>query len=1067
MEDHPFELQVSQDHARTAPVGYGALDHELRFLTVDATLAALHGLPAADHVGQPLAGILPTLAPAITPLLRHVLTAGEPILDIDVRGERSDGRLCRWLASYYPVRTRTGSVIAVECAVRALDQRAPFMALATTQAALNQATDQLAFQAAILANLNDAVIAVDPAEHLIYWGPGAERLYGFTADEVRGRPLGDVIRYQWLDPADEQAAPRALDESGSWRGEMRHFHRGGAALTVAASVSVLTSAQGHRAGILSVIRDITDHRRAEAALRASEERFRAVQELSLDGITIVRSLYDSTGAIVDFTCEYLNPVAERLVGQPLVMVRGRRLTDLFPGTAMNGLLERYRQVATSGEPQAFEQYYDTDGISAWYRNMVVRLGDGLAVVFSDITAQKRAEVALRASEERFRQFAAAVKDVFWVSDPAQRQLVYISPAYERLMGRSSAALYANFMEWIEAIHPDDRERVASAFFERIYMGAYEEEFRVVHPDGSVRWVRDRGFPIWDAEGKVVRAAGIAEDITLRKEHEVQIELQARMLDAVGQAVIATDPSGIVLYWNRGAEELYGWTSAEIRGHSVIEMMVGGPDRDQAAAILAALRDGSSWTGELSLYCRDGTRLDVLSTNAPVYDLRGNLIGMISTSVDITRRKRADLERDQLLACTTALAEALTPDQVAAAIFEKVHKVIDAHAGMVALLAEDGRTVEVLKTLTYPPVPDMLQHRLELDMPFPLVDAIRSRQPVWVESPAEISARYPRMREILPGACACAAIPLMIQQRMIGALGMIFTSPRVFSTDDQVYLQVVAQQCAQALERAWLYAAERRAHLAAEDAVHTRDELLALISHDLRNPLSIILGQAQLMVKQVQRLGEPEQSLVARLTVIRDMVSQMDGQLEDLLDVARLRAGQILTLNLEPLDLVALVQEVVRATQATSARHQIRLAAPDSAPLCLGDRRRLARVFENLLSNAINYSPTGGPITVRVDYATDDAGTWGVVSVRDAGLGIPATDLPRVFERFYRGANVAGRIRGTGLGLASARQIVEQHDGRILAVSVEGGGSTFTVHLPCPALDEPTPILPAAGCGSDS
>ena len=543
MEGRPFDLQTMRDPARAAPVGRAALDHELRFLSVDATLAAIHDIPVADHLGKPLAAVLPALAPLIAPLMRHVLTTGAPILDVDLRGDLPSGRPCRWLASYYPVCTRAGTVIAVECAVRALDQRTPFTALTTTQTVLHQAADQLAFHAAILANPNDAVFAVDLAERITYWGPGAERLYSVSADEARNRLLAEVIRYQWIDPDDEQASRKALIETGFWRGELRHMHRLGATLTIAVSLSVLTNALGQRAGFLSVIRDITDQRRAEAALRASEERFRAIQELSLDGITVVRSLRDATGAIIDFTCEYMNPIAERLVGRPLAMLLGRKMTEIFPAVATNGLLERYRQVATRGEPQEFEQHYAADGINAWYRNMVIHLGDGLAIMFSDITAQKQTEIALRESEQRFQQFASTVSDIFWISDPAQHKLIYISSAYEKIMGRSIAAIYANFMEWIDAIHPDDRERVRNAFFERIYTGTYEVEFRVVHPDGSVRWVRDRGFPISDGEGRIVRAAGIAEDITERKQHEAQIEIQTRMLDAVDQAIIATDLEG--------------------------------------------------------------------------------------------------------------------------------------------------------------------------------------------------------------------------------------------------------------------------------------------------------------------------------------------------------------------------------------------------------------------------------------------------------------------------------------------------------------------------------------------
>ncbi len=780
------------------------------------------------------------------------------------------------------------------------------------------------------------------------------------------------------------------------------------------------------------------------------ERFQAIHACSLDGIALVRNVRDAFGSIIDFTCEYLNPVAERLVGQPLAQLYGQRMSKVFPGAAENGLLARYFAVAAGGESQIFEQAYAADGLNAWYRNMVVRIEDGLAISFSDITAQKQTEIALRASEDRFRQFAATVRDIFWIADLERQQLLYLSPAYDQIVGRNRINFYANFMEWSAIIHPDDRERISSAFSARSDAEMYEQEFRIVRPDGSVRWLRDRSFQIWDTARQTHHVAGISEDITERKTQAAQIALQARMLDAVGQAVVATDMDGRIRYWNRAAELLYGWTSAEALGRDMADTLGIAPNVAIQREMLAALTSGNVWSGELSVYHRDGSPLDVLVTDSPVYDTQGNPLGIIGVSVDITQRKRTELERTQLLTFTTALAEALTPTQVAAGIFKHVHLALEAHAGTVALLVEETHTLEVLGTLGYPPEL-MAQHQhLALDMALPLVEAARSGQPVWLETPAELAARYPQLLELMPETGANASFPLIIQQRIIGALSLSFAGPRLFSANNRVYLQMIAQQCAQALDRAWLYEAERRAHLAATEAVQMRDEFIAMISHDLRNPLTVIRGQARLMLKQVEGLDDLGQKLASRLTVIHEMVSQMDGQIDDLLDGAHLRAGYALALNRQSVDLVALVRQSVVTIQSTSARHSIQLTAPDTVLLCMGDSRRLARIFANLLRNAIIYSPNGDLINVTVAREGD---TTAVVSVQDSGIGIPPTDLPRIFERFYRGTNAVERVRGTGLGLANARQIIEQHEGRISVVSVEGRGSTFTVRLPCAAEGE--------------
>src|SRR5207237_1022244 len=134
---------------------------------------------------------------------------------------------------------------------------------------------------------------------------------------------------------------------------------------------------------------------------------------------------------------------------------------------------------------------------------------------------------------------------------------------------------------------------------------------------------------------------------------------------------------------------------------------------------------------------------------------------------------------------------------------------------------------------------------------------------------------------------------------------------------------------------------------------------------------------------------------------------------------------------------------------TTRRHEVRVVAEIASLVGVWDTGRLERVLTNLVANAIKYSPGGGSVTIAVRREDGANGRWAVVSVADEGLGSAAADLPHVFERFYRGENV-GQIRGSGLGLASVRQIVEQHGGRIDVTSVEGHGSTFTIRLPLPA-----------------
>ena len=227
----------------------------------------------------------------------------------------------------------------------------------------------------------------------------------------------------------------------------------------------------------------------------------------------------------------------------------------------------------------------------------------------------------------------------------------------------------------------------------------------------------------------------------------------------------------------------------------------------------------------------------------------------------------------------------------------------------------------------------------------------------------------------------------------------------------------------------------------------RGSFVAAVSHDLKSPLAAISGQAQLLQRKIEQLELPDgATMVRRLARIDETTYRMSRLIDDLLDVSRLQMGRALELNRQPTDLVELARGAIQQLQPTTNRHRLVLATELTVLPGFWDPQRIGRVADNLLLNAIKYSPDGGEVTVTV---TRD-GAWAVMSVRDQGVGVPAADLPRIFERFHRGANVTRKISGSGIGLAGSKQIVEQHGGSIEAESREGGGSTFTVRLPLEA-----------------
>ena len=263
-------------------------------------------------------------------------------------------------------------------------------------------------------------------------------------------------------------------------------------------------------------------------------------------------------------------------------------------------------------------------------------------------------------------------------------------------------------------------------------------------------------------------------------------------------------------------------------------------------------------------------------------------------------------------------------------------------------------------------------------------------------------------------------------------------------DDRERLREVAllQQQAHALQTE--VGERRQAEQRLEDALQLRDQFLSAVTHDLKTPLAGIKVGAQLLQRRAARgLLRPEQ-IAGDLANLDACATRLTRMVEQLTDIARIQAGRPPELDLRPTDLVALAERIAAEHQRGAERHTIRVAASEREVVGHWDPVRLERVLDNLLSNARKYSPAGGEILITVSRPDQDTG---LVAVQDHGIGIPATDLPLVFDQFHRATNVTARMVGSGIGLASANQLVALHGGSIDVESREGDGATFTVRLP--------------------
>jgi signal transduction histidine kinase len=236
--------------------------------------------------------------------------------------------------------------------------------------------------------------------------------------------------------------------------------------------------------------------------------------------------------------------------------------------------------------------------------------------------------------------------------------------------------------------------------------------------------------------------------------------------------------------------------------------------------------------------------------------------------------------------------------------------------------------------------------------------------------------------------------------------------------------------------------------AIKELEHQKEEFLATVAHDLKNPLAAIKGWIQILGRRTRQLPEAERERWQRdLGTVEGTATRMAGMIDELLDLTHLQMGRPLELRAQATDLVALARRVAADYQQLTDAHTICVRTALTSLEGMWDQARLERVVGNLISNAVKYSPDGGEVILSLSVEEVADAATAVLSVRDQGIGIPPEDLSRVFERFYRATNVVGRIAGTGIGLAGARQLVEQHGGSMAVESTPGAGSTFVVRLP--------------------
>jgi PAS domain S-box-containing protein len=537
------------------------------------------------------------------------------------------------------------------------------------------------------------------------------------------------------------------------------------------------------------------------------------------------------------------------------------------------------------------------------------------------------------------------------------------------------------------------------------------------------------------------------------------------------AIFMLDPTGHVSSWNKGAERSKGFGASEILGKSYEifftseDRAAGLPHKLLEATVRQGSQDASGWRVR-----KDGTRFRASAYLTALRSSSGELLGFAKMTRDLTEKLEAEeLERKlsaermareaaeaaeqrvrssearlrRLQRVTAALSEAATPTDVAAVVLDQCLQALDANGGAVYALSADGGALELIDQRGHPAEPMVAYERISLGLRSPLTDAARERTPGFFESFDACADLYPHLREAIRsgGFEASVALPLITHGVMLGALGIRFLTPRVFDSSDRSLLLTLSELCAQALERARLLAAERDARAEAEAANRSKDEFLAMLGHELRNPLAPIVTALSLM-----ELRDVGRTLHNERTVIERQVAHLVRLVDDLLDVSRITQEKV-ELKKERIQLASVVARAVELSSPLleQRRHRLSVSVPDDGLAVYGDATRLSQVVSNLLTNAAKYTPPAGHIEITA--WRKDARI--VLTVRDDGIGIAPAMLPRVFELFAQERQSLERSQGgLGLGLAIVKSLITMHEGTVSAFSDgHGKGSVFTIEIP--------------------
>jgi PAS domain S-box-containing protein len=764
---------------------------------------------------------------------------------------------------------------------------------------------------------------------------------------------------------------------------------------------------GQEGYVFSIIRDISERQQMEDTLRQSEEKYKRLVE-SLSDEYIFYS-HDTAGMIT-----YLSPSITRVLGYSQEEAM-RNYRDFMTDHEINkgALRSSLETLKGNIQPPFMNELYHRDGTTRIFNNTELPMYDengeiiGVEGIAHDITERVAAEEELKKQEEIFKLLVETIEEVFWIHDLKSDKLLYVSPKYKEVYGRSTNSLYQNPGSFLKAIHPDDAAFVKREYRKIARGKGLDLEYRLSGKDGAEKLIWTRSFVLRDEKKRPSLSIGTALDITERKKTQQEKALLAAIVENVDDHAVIKDTSLRIIASNRANFKAAGLSSqVKLLGKTDLEIYgdfehVRQYMEDDRKAL--ALRKGETLVNDQFFVYPDGKKIHSLVKKFPIYDEKNNLIAVASISRDVTDYKNT--------------LEELYKSE------EKYRLLINNQGEGIGMV--DTEDVFLFANPKAEEIFGVREGKLTGRSLFDFVD--KDGRKVIEEQTLKRKA----------GEKGTYEMEIRQESGQIRQI-LITANPQYRNSEFEGTFAIFRDITDRRRAEKDLRNSEREL----QEANASKDKFFSILAHDLKNPFNSILGCSDLLLMDYSSYDKEE--VLTMIKMINDASRQAHNLLENLLNWSRAQTGRI---SNEPaaIDVHTAIESVFQLYDGNAREKNLEMTNRiKRGTLVFGDENMVSTIFRNLVSNAIKFTKPRGRVTV----CSKRLKTHIEIQVADNGIGIPKELLEKLFvmgEKVTRTGTA--NEEGTGLGLVLCKEFAEKNNGSISVSSRPGKGSKFSVQLP--------------------